>query len=109
MDSFDFAKFVSRRKLKQREVAAAIGASTGLIGIWATGRSVPSYEKLAKLIELGMTAQEMFGEELGNLLVKNSNPERPADKSEILAAVKEALSATFWKINSNAFLASAFP
>lgn len=88
---FDYAKFANRRKMKQREVAAAVEASLGLIGNWATGRATPSYDKLAKLIELGMTAQEMFGEELGDTLVKNSQPEQQASKGEILAAVKEAL------------------
>ncbi len=37
-----------------------------------------------------MTAQEMFGKEIGDLLVKNSTkPE--SDRGEIMAAVKAAL------------------
>lgn len=88
---FDYPKFSARKNFKLRDVAQKIGASVGLVGNWNSKVATPSYEKLAKLIELGMTAQEMFGEELGDLLVKNSQQELPASKGEILAAVKEAL------------------
>ncbi len=58
--------------------------------MWSSGRSIPGFEKMGKLIELGMTAQELFGKEIGDLLVKNSsNPE--SDRGEIMAAVKAAL------------------
>lgn len=88
---FDYAKFSTRKRYKLKDVAEKIGASVGLVGNWNSKVATPSYDKLAKLIELGMTAQEMFGEELGDTLVKNSQPEQQASKGEILAAVKEAL------------------
>ncbi len=45
---------------------------------------------MLKLIEEGITAQELFGEKHGDLLVKNSSkPE--SDRGEIMAAVKAAL------------------
>lgn len=87
---FDYAQFAFRMRYKLREVASKVGASTSLVGNWNSGVAVPSYEKLASLVELGMTAQEMFGKEIGDLLVKNSSkPE--SDKGEIMAAVKAAL------------------
>lgn len=87
---FDYAQFAFRMRYKLREVASKVGASTSLVGNWNSGVAVPSYEKLASLVELGMTAQEMFGKEIGDLLVKNSsNPE--SDRGEIMAAVKAAL------------------
>lgn len=90
---FDYQAFVKRTRLKQREIAEKVGATQGLIGHWAIGRGVPSYEKLGALIELGMTPQEMFGEELGNRLVSNGGASMNRfDKDEILAAVKVALS-----------------
>ncbi len=45
----------------------------GLIGTWAAKKAVPSYEKMAKLIDVGITAQELFGEELGSKLIENSS------------------------------------
>lgn len=87
---FDYAQFAFRMRYKLREVASKVGASTSLVGNWNSGVAVPSYEKLASLVELGMTAQEMFGKEIGDLLVKNSSkPE--SDRGEIMAAVKAAL------------------
>lgn len=89
---FDCTAFLARKKMKQRQLSALLEKDVSTIGCWCSGKNVPSYAMQMELIKLGVTAQEMFGEELGNLLVKNSNPERPANKSEILAAVKEALS-----------------
>lgn len=88
---FDFPKFTHRLKLKQREVSEKTGISAGLIGNWASGKAVPSYEKIGRLIEIGMTAQELFGEELGNLLVKNSAIEKRITKSDVMDAVRDAL------------------
>lgn len=90
MDTFDFQRFLSRKRLKHREIAPRIDASLGLIGSWAAGKAKPGFEKMLKLIEEGITAQELFGEKHGDLLVKNSSkPE--ADRGEIMAAVKAAL------------------
>lgn len=88
---FDFAKFLYRNRLKLREVAEMTGASTSLVGNWNSGSAVPSYEKIGKLIEVGMTAQELFGQELGDLLVKNSSTEKPVTKADVMSAVREAL------------------
>lgn len=70
---FNFNKFLHRKNFKQKDAAAAVGASMGLIGTWAAKKAVPSYEKMAKLIDVGITAQELFGEELGSKLIENSS------------------------------------
>lgn len=88
---FDFSKFLRRKNMKQKDAATAVGASMGLIGTWASKKAVPSYEKMAKLIECGITSQELFGEELGNLLVKNSQSFGMLDNPEFKEGVKEAL------------------
>ena len=87
---FDFNKFLRRKNFKQKDAAAAVGASMGLIGTWASKKAVPSYEKIAKLIECGITAQELFGEEIGTVLVKNSQT-LSLDRAEFREGVKEAL------------------
>lgn len=87
---FDFNRFLHRKQLKQKDAAQLVGASMGLIGTWAAGKASPSYEKMAKLIENGITAQELFGEELGGLLISNS-ANIPKD-SDFLAGVEKAMS-----------------
>ncbi|MDR2732234.1 MAG: helix-turn-helix domain-containing protein [Fibromonadaceae bacterium] len=61
----DIAKFAHRVGLKYRELAEELGTSTSLIGQVARGKSKFSYENVVKLIELGITAEELLGEELG--------------------------------------------
>ena len=76
---FDFNKFLRRKNYKQKDAATAVGASMGLIGTWAAKKAVPSYEKIAKLINLGISAQELFGENLGAKLIQNSAPHAQDD------------------------------
>lgn len=75
---FDFGHYIDRKHWKQKDAVAALGVSTGLVGSWASGTAIPSYDKIVKLIGCGITAQELFGEELGNLLIENSLPVQPA-------------------------------
>lgn len=89
---FDCSTFLSRKRLKQRQLAEMLKKDVSTVGCWCSGKNVPSYVMQAELIKLGVTAQEMFGDELGTLLIQNSSPDKPASKREILAAVKEVLS-----------------
>ena len=46
---------------------------SSLLSSYEKGRSNPSYEVCEKLIEKGVTAQELFGKELGSKLIDNSS------------------------------------
>ena len=48
------------------------GVAPAMITEWMKGKSLPAYKYLKKLCDIGMTAKEMFGEESGGTLVKNS-------------------------------------
>lgn len=69
---FDFNKFLRRKNFKQKDAAAVVGVSMGLVGTWASNKAVPSYEKIIRLIDAGITSQELFGDEIGSKLVENS-------------------------------------
>lgn len=90
---FDFQKFVFRTHLKQREVASMTGASAGLVGNWASGKAVPSYQNLARLIEIGMKSEELFGEELSKKLKENDccQSVEPPTRSDLKAVVREIM------------------
>lgn len=87
---FEFNKFLRRKNLKQKEAAAIVGVSMGLIGTWASKKSLPSYEKMLKLIECGITAKELFGDEAGKMLIANSE-KLSMDPSDFKEGVREAL------------------
>lgn len=70
---FDFSHFMNRKLWKQKDAASIIGVSGGLVGMWASNKAVPSYEKIVKLIDNGISAEELFGKELAEKLILNSS------------------------------------
>ena len=71
-DDLDWDGFLERKRLKKSEAARLIGAAPAMMTDWMNGKTQPSRKYLKKLCEAGMTAQEMFGEEAGNTLIRNS-------------------------------------
>ena len=61
---FNIVKFLARKGLTHSALAEKLNCSHGLIGMWASGRAVPSYEKCVELLQNGMTVSELFGEDL---------------------------------------------
>ena len=97
---FDFEHYIERKRWKQKDAVAALGVSTGLVGSWASGTAIPSYDKIVKLIKCGITAQELFGEELGKILIENSLEQTPgvippeiANDPEFQAGLQKAIDA----------------
>ena len=92
---FDFNHFLNRKQLKQKDAASLIGVSSGLIGMWASNKAVPSYEKILKLIDKGITAEELFGKEYAEKLIANSSalplPPEIANDPDFLAGQNQAL------------------
>ncbi len=93
---FDFNHFMNRKQLKQKDAASLIGVSSGLVGMWASNKAVPSYEKIVKLIDNGATAEELFGKECADKLLQNSSglsqhPAEMANKSDHLTGSQQGL------------------
>lgn len=74
----NIAGFLKRKGIVQRELAGKLGCSLSLVGMYGSGRIVPSYEKCAELLSLGMTVSELFGEEVA----KNVDFGQPQEKKE---------------------------
>jgi transcriptional regulator with XRE-family HTH domain len=60
---FDITHFLNRKGWIQADLAKKIGCSTSNVGMWASGTS-PGFDKLVKLVELGMSVEEIFGSKL---------------------------------------------
>jgi len=70
---FDINSFLKRNDMTFDDLAKKIDCSTGLIGMWNSGKSFASFDKCLKLMELGMTAEEMFGTELFRKITLSQN------------------------------------
>lgn len=81
---FDCKSFMKRMGWKQDQLAERLGVGTSTVGMWCSGKSFPHYKELVKLLRLGMTFCEMFGEEF-------APAEKPANNTDIERQVKDVL------------------
>lgn len=79
----DIDSFLNRTNKRKADLLRDLGMNpkSSLISAYISGASNPSYDVMLKLIELGITAQELFGEEIGSKLVQNSAPSIPPELS----------------------------
>lgn len=68
----EWKKFLDRKGIKQAEVSRLLGTSPAIVTGWVKEKNAPGFFYLQKLAQIGMTAQEMFGEEIGSEMVRNS-------------------------------------
>lgn len=73
---------------------------SSLVAAYIAGRSRPSFDIIDKLIELGITAEELLGKRLAEILLRNSQTKIPENidrkifdtpefKAEVAKALKE--------------------
>lgn len=93
----DIKSFLRRNRMTKAELCRrlGVGPKSSLLNAYEKGLSNPSFEICEKLIPLGITAQELFGEELGGTLVGNSitKPQFPpeiANDPDFLAGRNQA-------------------
>ena len=53
--------FLKRKNISQAELAKTLNTTPANVNRWAKGDGVPSYELCKKLLEIGMTTEELFG------------------------------------------------
>jgi len=92
---FDIPHFLNRKGYTQEGLAKEIGCGTSNVGMWAKG-SFPGFNKLLKLVELGMTMEEIFGTKLYKKFIlpsfeKNKEEATPESESEFEKRVCEVL------------------
>lgn len=59
-----FQHFLDRTGLKVKDIASAFDLTKAAVSSWKNGVSFPDYPKIFKLLEMGMTLDEMFGVEI---------------------------------------------
>ena len=74
---FNVEKFMKRMRLNQAGLAKKLNCSQPLISSWVGGTGQPTLDKIVKLIDLGITLEELFGPDRARKLL--SHP--PSDLS----------------------------
>lgn len=99
MTQFDINSMLRRKKLKMRELSEQTGISVGLIGMWASFKALPSYDKMMQLIDAGITAEELFGKEKAKILLENSKQQNldPNFQQGVKEMLEEILKEKFSK------------
>lgn len=64
----------------QQELAERLGITQGAVSAWGSGIRAPRYEDCKRLLEMGMTIEELFGAEISNKINLSSNGELKGDK-----------------------------
>ncbi|MCL2689349.1 MAG: helix-turn-helix domain-containing protein, partial [Chitinispirillia bacterium] len=65
MSKIDFLSFMNRQKISQMELANALDVRQSTVSQYVSGKSGVVFDKVEKLVELGITPEELFGETAG--------------------------------------------
>ncbi len=65
MSKIDFLSFMNRQRISQTELAEALGVHQSAVSQYVSGKSGVVFDKVEKLVELGITPEELFGETMG--------------------------------------------
>jgi len=80
-ETLDIARFCKRMGYTYSDLSRKIGMTQSLIGQAACGRTKLSYDNLLKLVRLGATAEELFGDDAGGAFRERCHREYAADHS----------------------------
>ena len=64
-----FEQFTYRKKLKPIDIAKDFGLTHAAVSSWKNGKGFPDFQTLYKLLEIGMTIKEVFGEKFGSVVI----------------------------------------
>ena len=95
----DLKSFLDRTNLTKADVLMKLGRDpkSSLLSAYQSGASFPSFDMALKLLKLGMTPRELFGEEIDEILkayyLDSSAPKIPQsfDSPEFRGGVAKAL------------------
>jgi len=65
MEKMNLLAFMRRKKISQTEFAKILGVAAPTVSLYASGKSGISFDKIHALIDMGITPEELFGEQSG--------------------------------------------
>lgn len=69
----DLFSYMTRKKMSQADLAKSLDTTPANVNRWAKGEGVPSYELCVKLLEQGMTTEELFGLTLPKQVIESDD------------------------------------
>lgn len=89
--------FLKRLGISQRKLGERIGRSNMAVSQWCLGKHEPKVGDLDVLIKAGMTAEELFGDDVAKTLFENTlKPQEPElDEKTILEIKKKAMEGAY--------------
>lgn len=78
--AIDIRQFRKRTNMTQRDLAQKLGCTQPVVSVWEKNKYVPTYENICQLIDIGISAEELFGPERARKLM--SHPPRDFDSKE---------------------------
>lgn len=70
---FECQKFLDRMGWDQSDLASKLDSKQSRISNWKTGLASPRYNEILKLIDLGATIEELFGDDYAEKLKSRMN------------------------------------
>ena len=83
----DIVKFMNRKNLKYADVADFCGITVGMVSALRGGRSKPSYDLAKKLIQMGISLEELFDKETAEKITENEFIGSSIDVSKLPADI----------------------
>lgn len=94
----DCNSFLRRMGWGQKDLANRLEIATSTVGMWCVNKSTPSYSVIEKLLKMGMTIKELFGEEVDAMVrsqyldgITAAQVTNEFDTPEFRAGVRKAL------------------
>lgn len=86
-------KFLDEKNITQQELGDSLGTSNQNVNRWVTGKGVPSYEFCKKLLELGITVEDLFGVSYNDLhnLIEGFTEEEKLQKDEFESRIRNVV------------------
>ena len=84
----EIQNFMKEHGYSQTDLAKMLNTSVQNVNKWVNGRGVPSYEFCQRLLQIGMSVEDLFGIQVGS---QNASRLEPMTTAEFIDILKETL------------------
>lgn len=83
MEGLKIKEFLERKGIRrQKDLANELGVSDQTVSNWANGETFPTHEMEDRLLRMGMTIEELFGQEIWKIVKMQAQEESKSSADE---------------------------